>query len=202
MKNGFFIKFKIFYFLFCFFLVLVFGGKYYINTFLNKTQVSEKVESVPYFSVEEDCSLLFDFCGERVALDFSFLESQVSVCFIDKLPATQTNLRVLRADYILYTDYDTVGFLVDCVGGIVLDGSSSRYTGVQIIDILRYEDSSISQKYDIALKILNGISEVGFTKNNMLYLLELCDTDLTFYETLNWIDYIPTICKNVKILDT
>lgn len=203
MKNRFFTKFKIFYFLFCFWLALVFGGYFYVDSLINNTAVSENQESVPYFSYPQDCSLLFSVSGERILLNFCFSKTSVKVYLVDLLPATYTDLKVLSADYTLETDYDTVGFLVDCIGGIELetDGIISRYTGVQVVDLLKYTPLKPTIKKEITKKILAGIGESGFTEENMLYLLKVCKTELTFYDTLEWFDYITQLCKNAQFIE-
>ena len=96
-------------------------------------------------------------------------------------------------DYNINCDYKIVGYLVDIVGGIELE--NLRYTGVQIVDILEYSYQTNDVKKQICQQIINGIGNSGFTKENLLYIIENSETKLKFNKCFLWTGYIGTLCK-------
>ena len=86
-----------------------------------------------------------------------------------------------------------MGYLTDIAGGIELEGE--RYTGVQITDMLEYSVVTKDTKKQITEEIIMGIAENGFTKEDMLYIIENADTNLKFASAYTWMDYIGELCK-------
>ena len=82
---------------------------------------------------------------------------------------------------------------MDAVGGIELE--DMRYTGVQITEMLEYSNVRYETKRILTDKIITGIANKGFTKEDMLYITENADTNLKFASAYLWIDYIAEICR-------
>lgn len=177
------------------FLSLLFGviffvsGFLYLNSQLEKITVSEKAEKVPYYSVPNDATLLFNICEDSVLVNLKFKEEKVNVAFLEN----SSEYYGYTIDYTVNCDYDFVGYLVDIVGGIEIDGY--RQTGIQVIELLEFTQAKNSQKQSIAKSVVKGIASSGFTKENLLYIIENSDSNLKFNDCYFWTEHISKLCK-------
>ncbi|MBQ6847999.1 MAG: hypothetical protein IJO62_03690 [Clostridia bacterium] len=165
-------------------------GYFFLDSRLSEKEVSENVNSVPYYeATPQNTCLLMRFCEDEVVLNLDFNEKIISIAFINESPERYG----YYVDYTLNCDYNTVGYFVDSIGGIEL--GDFRHTGVQITEILEYTNVSDSQKREIAEKIIQGIAKAGFTKESLLYIINTSETDLKFNQCFSWVDFIPELCK-------
>ena len=128
-------------------------------------------------------------CQDKILLNLNFKEEIINIIFLE----TEAENYGYTVDYDVICNYEMVGYLVDVAGGIELDGL--RYTGVQITEMLEYKPQEISSKKTITAKILQGISAVGFTKENLLYIIENSETNLEFIRCFDWVNWIPKLCR-------
>lgn len=177
------------------FLSLVFGaiffvsGFLYLNRQLEKISTYENAEKVPYYSVPDDATVLFNFCEDSILVNLKFKEEKVNIAFLEN----SSEYYGYSIDYTVNCDYNCVGYLVDIVGGIEIDGY--RRTGIQVTEMLEFTEVKNSQKQSIAKSVINGIASSSFTKENLLYIIENCDSDLKFNECYFWTEHIPKLCK-------
>lgn len=182
----------------------VFGSGYlYLDSRLQASAVSNKTESVPYYSTPENSSILFEICNDRVLINLDFDEGILKVIYPENTAATETEIYGYRVDYTVSSNYDLVGFFVDSVGGIVLeiDDETLRYTGVQISEMLEFSNVSEDLKQEITEKIISGLANTGFTKENLLYITQNTETDLKFSTAFPWLEYISELCKFTRFIN-
>ncbi len=181
---------KISLFLICFELVIFSCGYFYLDSRLKKSMANESVESVPYYvQVPENKTVLITVCQEKILLNLNFQEEIINIIFLE----TKAENHGYTVDYEIICNYEMIGYLVDVAGGIELDGL--RYTGVQITELLEYKPQDITSKKLITQKIIQGISASGFTKENLLYIIENSETNLEFIHCFDWADWIPKLCR-------
>ena len=185
---------KISIFLICFELLIFGSGYLYLDARLKKSMVNESVESVPYYTqVPEDKTVLMTVCQDKILLNLNFEEETINITFLE------AENRSYTADYEVICNYEMIGYLVDVAGGIELDGL--RYTGVQITEMLEYNPQDINLKKSITQKIIKGISNNGFTKENLLYVIDNSETNLKFNLCFDWVDWIPELCRMPRFVD-
>ena len=194
--------FKYYFFLLCFSLSVFLGGFLYLNSRLEAREISQKTESVPYYSPKPDNSaVLFDISGDLVLFYLNFQDESMNIVF-PTVQVGQLNTYGFNVDETVKTDYRLVSYFTDLVGGIDLeiDGQSFRYTGVQTAELLEYSaDSTI--KREILEKIVAGIADVGFFKEDMLYIAEKCECSFSFSDVYYWTEYIQKLCKFKRFIN-
>ncbi len=177
------------------FLSLLFGiiffisGFLYLNGRLEKISVSDNAELVPYYSVPDDATVLLNICEDSVLVDLKFGEEKVNIVFLENNEYDYG----YTIDYTVNCDYNFVGYLVDITGGIEINGF--RQTGVQVTQMLEFTDVKNSEKRSIAKAVVNGIADSGFTKENLLYIIENSENNLKFNECYFWTNHISKLCK-------
>lgn len=170
------------------------AGYLYLDNKINGIDVLENAENVPYYeTLPQDSTIMFNICDDSILVNLNFSEKSIKVISAEENAKNQDTVYGYNIDYYLNCNYKTVGYLTDIAGGIELEGE--RYTGVQITDLLEYSAVSKDTKKLITEKIITGISENGFTKEDMLYIIENSDTNLKFASAYTWTQYIAELCK-------
>ncbi len=183
------------------FSILYFGltvfsaGYLYLDNRINGVSVYNETEKVPYFAVlPENTTLRFKICGDSILVHLGFDENNIKIIF-----AETDNTYGYTVDYNLNCDYKIIGYLVDAVGGIEL--GSERFTGVQIIELFEFSNPSKEIKKEITEKIVKGVGDRGFSKEDMLYIIENADTNLKFASAYLWVDFISELCLSPVFID-
>ena len=176
-------------------LSLLFGtvffvaGYFYLDSRLENMTVSEKTESVPYYSVPSDVTLLLNICEDKILVNLKFEDEKINIAFVDGNEYDYG----YTIDYNINCNYELVGYLVDISGGIEIDGL--RQTGIQITEMLQQTLVKNSQKRAITEAIINGIANCSFTKEDLLFIIENSENDLKFNECYFWTNYISKLCE-------
>ena len=187
---------KIGAFLLCFELIIFGCGYLYLDSRLKKTTANEPIDSVPYYTqIPENKTVLFTVCKDKILFDLNFQEELINIIFLEN----EAESYGYTVDYNLSCNYEMVGYLVDIAGGVEFD--DLRHTGVQITEMLEYNEQSIGTKQLIIQNIIKGIANSGFTKENLLYILENSETDLSFSKCFEWVDFIPKLCRFVRFVN-
>lgn len=171
-------------------------GYFYLDSRLKKTTVNDSVESVPYYTqTPENKTVLLNVCQDEILFHLNFTEEIINIIFLE----SNAENYGYSVDFRIYCDYEMVGYLVDVAGGIELE--NLRYTGVQITEMLEYNEKNISFKKTLAKNIIKGIGNNGFTKENLLYIIENSETDLGFAESFYWVNFIPKLCRFARFVN-
>lgn len=203
LKGKIFFRFKICFFLLCFGLSVFLVGYLYLNSQLERIYTSNKTESVPYYQTPENKTFLINICQDSVLINFDFQESIVNVFLQPEISSAQTEVYGYKIDYQLNGDYGFVGYIVDSVGGISLERNDEilRYTGTQITEMLEYSNVSKELKLEIIKKTILSVSGIGFTKENLLYIIENYTTDLKFSDGILFVNNIADCCKFPRFIN-
>ena len=178
-----------------FFGAAVFSAGYlYLDSTITDIDVTKTEEKVQYYeTLPQDTTVLFNICDDNILVNLCFSDKTLKVVSAEDFDENQNTVYGYNIDYYINCNYKIVGYLTDIAGGVELEGK--RYTGVQITEMLEYSGVTKETKKLITEKIIQGISENGFNKDDMLYITENADTNLKFASAYIWIDYIKELCK-------
>lgn len=182
-------------YLFFFGAVVFCCGYFYLESRLEEMIVSDNVNSVPYYSTPDNFTVSFKICEDSLLFNFDFDNESVNIAFLENENANYG----YNIDYTVQCDYETVGYFVDIVGGI--DIENTRYTGVDITELLEYSTVDFLKRKEITEKIMLGISKNGLTQKDMIYLIENSKTNLKFNECFLWTEYIPELCGFIRFIN-
>lgn len=178
-----------------FFGSVVFSAGYlYLDSTVGDIDVTKTEEKVPYYeTLPQDTTVLLKICDDNILVNLCFSDKTIKVVLAEDFAHEQSTVYGYKIDYYLNSDFKTVGYLTDIAGGIELEGE--RYTGVQITDMFEYSVVTKDTKKQITEEIIMGIAENGFTKEDMLYIIENADTNLKFAASYTWTQYIDELCE-------
>ena len=164
---------------------------------------SNTVESVPFYQIPNNKTFLLEICEDKILMNFDFAQSVLNIIYLPEFRKNENNIYGYEIDYNLKTDYEFVGYLVDQVGGITLniDDETLRYTGTQITEMLEFSPITQEIKYEILKNLIYAIGITGFTKENLLYIVENCESELKFNEGILFLDYIADCCKFPRFIN-
>lgn len=170
------------------------AGYLYLDSTITDIDVTKTEEKVQYYeTLPQDTTVLFNICDDNILVNLCFSDKTLKVVSAEDFDENQNTVYGYNIDYYINCNYKIVGYLTDIAGGVELEGE--RYTGVQITEMLEYSGVTKETKKLITEKIVQGISENGFNKDDMLYITENADTNLKFASAYIWIDYIKELCK-------
>ena len=181
-------------FLIFFGLVVFSAGYLYLDTTIGNIDVTKTEEKVPYYeTLPQDTTVMFKICDDNIIVNLCFSDKTIKVVLAEDFAENQNTVYGYNIDYYLNCNYKIVGYLTDIGGGVELEGE--RYTGVQITEMLEYSNITKDTKKQITEKIIMGIAENGFTKEDMLYIIENADTNLKFAASYTWTQQIGELCE-------
>ena len=170
------------------------AGYLYLDSTITDIDVTKTEEKVQYYeTLPQDTTVLFNICDDNILVNLCFSDKTLKVISAEDFDENQNTVYGYNIDYYINCNYKIVGYLTDIAGGVELEGE--RYTGVQITEMLEYSGVTKETKKLITEKIIQGISENGFNKDDMLYITENAETNLKFASAYIWIDYIKELCK-------
>ena len=173
-------------------------GYYYV--FPQQKEARVKEEKVPYFQTPQNAGILFDFSGDTAFVYLNFDSECVNVLIDDS--ENYPNYGYSQ-DFKIEGDYELLGGIVDCVGGIDLDlnGEPLTYTGVQIAEFLSNNITTSEFKAELVRAIFVSISQRDFLREDMLYIIENSNTNLTVPDCYYWQENIKKISKTVRVIN-
>ncbi len=179
---------------------------FYMEISSKKTEEAEaKNDNVPYYeSTPDDCGVLIEFPDETgCVVYFDFSKTGITAIFTDDVSNVGKSFRGYSVDYTLCADYELLSGIIDRSGGIDLNIKNEllRYTGVQIIDLLAGIGDPTSIRASIAKAIFKSISENGVTKEDIVYIIENSETDLSVPICLSWPEHLKDMCKNASVIN-
>lgn len=177
--------------------VLVSAGYFYLERSI-KAPADTSAEKVPYYQeAPENIGVLFNIFENKTLMYFDFTNETTAVVFVDGLPLSD-NIYGYEVTNQISANYDTLGSVVDIVGGIDLetDGQLLNFTGTQISHLLKTTRSTLDLRREIITQIFEKISSKGFSLEDMLYIIKNSETDLSVPQCYTFIDYLPKTVKN------
>ena len=91
---------------------------------------------------------------------------------------------------------------IDLYGGLELetDSETGRYTGVQVTDMLAHSTGKALKK-QITGGILDKILQNGFTKEQLLFIIENTETDFNYPDGYILIDNLRYPLRNIYFVN-
>lgn len=180
----------------CFLVGIIFvcSGYFYLNHELKETEKNES--SIPYYNeAPENVGVLFDIYSDRTLFYLDFEKNTISVLSDNKNTDIGDTLYGYPVDYTIIGGYDLMVYIIDTVGGIELEAESEilRYTGVQIADMLSKSTDTKAIYRKIIPQIFKKLKEKGLRREDLLYIIENSETNLTFPDCYVWSDYIKSL---------
>lgn len=177
-----------------------FGGAYgYLKIKMppEEQPAEHKSENIPYDNtLPQNANLLFILPDRKqVMICLLFSEGRLNVVFADEAP--RELYCGAAPDYTFHTKEEFLEKLIDRFGGLTLtlDGTTARYTGIQIIDFFSKgrQEPTLNA---VVTALLHRIAEVGFTRQDLVFFIEQTKTDLTVPDCYDWSERIPELCAN------
>lgn len=163
-------------------------------------------EGVPYFNTDlpDSKGFLFNFLGGGgVFINFDFYSEKTAVIiFDDNVPSDEILRYGYTADVVLQADYDFLARFIDLYGGLELetDSETGRYTGVQVTDMLAHSTSKALKKR-VTGELLDKILQNGFTKEQLLFIIENTETDFNYPDGYILIDNLRYPLRNIYFVN-
>ncbi len=152
---------------------------------------------MPYYSeAPESVGIMFDICNDKTFFFLDFYDKRISAIYNAGELQRENIIMGYSIDYCITGDYDLLAGIIDNVGGIELDYGDEelRYTGVQVKDILSKTVDNSDIMREIVEKTIEKIALNGFSKADLLYIIENSETDITMPICYFWTDYMKELC--------
>ncbi len=183
-----------------------FGAAYtYLDYNLNKAikDTDQKDYTVPYVRTPESCGIAFIFPNNSAMLTYLDFETEcIWLLDIESFDHTRPEYYGYTADYTVQISYELIEGIIDRVGGIELEygGQKLRYTGVQVIDLIAHIGEQ-DIKRQIILQVFSKISKNSFSKDDFVYIIENSESNLSFVDCIDWIDYLKDMSGRVNFVN-
>ena len=186
-------------------VIFFFGAYAYLDYNLNKqtAEADQKDYTVPYENLPDNAGIAFLLPDSSAVIAYLDFENRcINVINIDAYDITNNLYYGYTIDFIVETDYQLIGGIVDRVGGvnIQLNGETLRYTGVQVIDLISV-NSGANIKPQLITQIFKQISENDFSKDDFIYIIENSKSNLTVVDCIYWLDYIGEMRGNINFVN-
>jgi len=185
------------------FIIFLAVGYAYLTSITNTEVQNNDISSVPYSSVPENTGVLFDIAGSAALFYLDFEGETVSIIYGDNALEYDTEIYGYPIDYTVNADYSLITHIVDSIGGIdlLISGEQLTLTGVQVTELLTTTTESQELSRNITEKIIERISQNGFLRQDLLYIIENSETNLTVPDCYYWSDNLQRLCKNSRVIN-
>ena len=164
----------------------------------------QKQTDVPYRKLPENKNICLCFeGGDACILQLDFENGQILAVYIDEYRGKKETYFGYKIDYTVHLSNDTVGQIIDRLGGLnlqTLEGEM-RCTGVQVQQMMREVEDEKEFKKTVILKIFEQICKNGFTKEDLLYIIEEDISDLSLVDTFYWHSYLPDMAARINFVN-
>ena len=186
--------------------LLFFGVTYaYLKFSINKpTDSTNKVENkVMYEKTPQNKGIIITFShGDALLVYLDFKNRQINLVNVENYDTACTQYYGYTVDYTVKSSYTLLQEMVDRVGGVNFEynGKTMRYTGTQVVEMFEkgYENKIKNQ---IISQIFLKISENSLSKQDLIYLIENCKTDMSFVDCIYWLDYIKEMSGHINFVN-
>lgn len=186
-------------------LIFFFCSYVYLNLNLkNDTQAADQKDyTVPYEQVPQNACVVFVFPSDNayfVNLDFE--SRNIKLVTLENFDPKNQNHYGYTADYMVECDYQLLVGLIDRIGGVnlTLEKETLRYTGVQVIDLIA-TGSFKKIKTQLLSQIFDQIAKNGFSKEDLVYIIENSESNLSVVDCIYWLDYIVDMSSRVSFVN-
>lgn len=173
----------------------------YLSFNLNNrsSNADQKQSEVPYKIYPESKGIAWVIQNTSAIITYlDFKNDCIVLMDVPQFDQTQKQYNGYYIDYTVWGNYALVEGMVDQVGGLNLSygGQSARYTGNQVVELISNGcDSELKQQ--MFSELFKQIAKSNFSKSNFVYIMENCKTNLSIVDCITWIDYVPSMSKNI-----
>ena len=185
---------------FCSLLIFITFGFFYLYNG-NKT-VENKTEEVPYSQVPENVGVVLETLQSKILLYMDFEQNISSVLYLENREYGD-EIYGYTINYTLKLSYDVIEEIIDTLGGIdlQLEEETYNYTGAQVVELV-FRTANIGQlKREITEKIIEKIGDKGITLEELIYIVENSETDISVPDCYFWPDHIREVFKSVRFIN-
>lgn len=182
------------------------GSSYlYLEFSLNSAKTDETESNIPYAEpLPDNTGLLFKLTNNSGYLIFlNFKDEFINIISISEIEEEKKEYYGYTVSYDFSINERFFANMIDRIGGIELyNGNETlRYTGIQIIEKIKenYENSEFIK--EVLRKYFQQISQVGFSKEDFVYIIENCETNLKVPNCYYWPPYISKIAQNIRFVN-
>ena len=185
---------------------IFFGVAYaYLNYNINKSlkETEQKDYTTPYVRYPDNCGIVLVFPSDSAMLAYFDFEGRcIRLLDVESYDPERPEYYGYTADYTVKMSYDLIEGIVDRVGGIEIkeNGETVRYTGVHVIELIARGYSSETKK-EIVLQIFNKISKNCFSVDDLVYITQNSESNLSFIDCIDWIDYLKDMSSRVYFIN-
>lgn len=168
-----------------------------------KIETEQNISDVPY-SVPENKNVCLVFeDNDACILQLDFESKRISAVYIDEYKNEKTSYFGFVSDYTIELSKDTVCEIIDRLGAITLqaDEGEMRCTGIQVQEMLNNTEDKRQLKKQIILKIFEQICKNGFAKDDLLYIIENSESNLTVIDSFYWHEYLPSLATRISFVN-
>lgn len=171
----------------------------------NQMNADAKDMTVPYSpSYPDNAGLLTVFPDNSAALIYlDFSEQRIYTALMDEYTEGVSEYLGYDISHTVFADYSLISGITDRVGGLELElnGEKLRYTGVQITDYLSRTPATNELKRQLISLIFERISKNGFSRDDLVYIIENSDTDLTVPDCFEWPAFISDMALRAVFIN-
>lgn len=186
-------------------LIFFFSSYVYLNLNLNNdTQTADQKDyTVPYEQIPQNACVAFVLPSDNayfVHLDFK--SRDIKLVMAENFSTKSQSYYGYTADYTVECDYQLLAGIIDRVGGVNLtfENETLRYTGIQVIDLIA--TGSLNKiKRPLLAEIFKQIAKNGFSKEDLVYIIENGESDLSVVDCIYWLDYIVNMSSRVSFVN-
>ncbi len=183
--------------------IFLLTGYFYLEKSLEPAE-NGAIESVPYYSsVPQNAGVLLDICGDRTFFYLDFEGMELRIIFDGEEEFKEDNVYGYNVDYSIFSDYSLLSEIVDIAGGVEMTYNDEKltFTGVQISEILSTTVERNGLRRDLTQRIVKKISQNGIKKEDLLYIIENSETNLTVPACYYWPEFIKELCGSVRVVN-
>lgn len=163
-----------------------------------ESPAGENVSGVGYASPPQNQALLITTATEQGALILLNFDDTLTHIYLFEENAEES---VASLPYVvtcrMEIPEDFLGRLCDRLGGIDIEqeGKTQRYFSASLSE---YAGKSPSKEkmLIISKSFFEKIANIGLSSEDFMYIIELCNTDLTYSVCYGWINNISEMCSN------
>lgn len=181
--------------------VLIGIGYFYLNNTVNNPANTE-TPKVPYYPESpQNIVAAFSLENEKTLICFDFKNLTTTVIFADGLEDDE--IYGYKITNKIELNYEVIGGIVDILGGadLEINGEILNFTGNQVAHLFKTTTDRLPLRRNLITQIFKKIAHLGFTLEDMLYIIEHSKTDLTVPFCYSFIDYLQSAAKTVNFVN-
>lgn len=184
---------------------MVVSSYLYLEISLNSAKADENESNIPYAEpLPDSTGLLFKLSNNSGYLIYlNFKEDAISIIRIEEIDEESQEYYGYPLSYEFAVDNNFFGNMIDRIGGIELyeNGETLRYTGIQILEKIEDSNNNPELIKEILRKYFYEVSQIGFSKEDFVYIIDNCETELTLPDCYYWPPYISQISQNIRFVN-